>query len=107
MLGRAFSHQVSAYQEYWRDDPIFDASNRIALAQAHDRADLDCPILDEIVLERLCDFAIQSGLDGLNDASNPRPIRSTSGLKSMAWKQGLSTREWFNSRLLGLGADKL
>lgn len=85
MLGRAFSHQVSAYQEYWRDDPVFDATNRIAFAHAHDRADLDCPVLDETVLERLCDFAIQSGFGWPKRRIKPR----TDSLKKWLEEHGL------------------
>jgi hypothetical protein len=61
VLGREFSKQVSTYQAYWRDDPIFDARNRTQFVEVQARADLDCPILDDEVLERLCDFAIQAG----------------------------------------------
>ena len=63
-LGRAFSNQVSAYQEYWRDDPIFDTRNLKDFAQSSNSLppdDLKCPKLDGVVLERLCDFAIRSG----------------------------------------------
>ena len=63
-LGKAFSNQVSAYQEYWRDDPVFDTRNLMDFAQSSNTLtpnDLKCPKLDDVVLERLCDFAIRSG----------------------------------------------
>ncbi len=60
-FGKAFSNQVSVYQEYWRDDPVFDATNRLSFTKQTGRPDLDCPLLDDETLESLCDFAIQSG----------------------------------------------
>ena len=60
-LGNAFAEQVSAYQEYWRDDPVFDASNRNRFAATKPTLDLSCPVLTQDLLEKLCDFALEHG----------------------------------------------
>lgn len=55
-LGNAFASQVSVYKEYWRDDPEYsDATTRAVLP------DLPCPDLNFPVLQKMCDFAIESG----------------------------------------------
>ena len=61
LLGNTFAEQVSSYQEYWRDDPEFDASNRIRFASTKPNLDLSCPILAPDLLEKLCDFALEHG----------------------------------------------
>lgn len=106
MLGRAFSHQVSAYQEYWRDDPVFDASNRIAFAHAHDRADLDCPILDETVLERLCDFAIQSGFGWPKRRIKPHTDSLNRWLEEHGLEAGIVDSRMVQLRAIGPGGGQ-
>lgn len=60
-LGNAFAQQVSAYQEYWRDDPVFDATHRRSFSASLPTLDLECPILDRELLEKFCDFALDHG----------------------------------------------
>jgi len=60
-LGNTFAEQVSSYREYWRDDPEFDASNRIRFASTKPTLDLSCPTLTPNLLEKLCDFALEHG----------------------------------------------
>jgi thioester reductase-like protein len=50
-----FKEQMEVYRSYWRDDPQFDATNRLAALP-----DLRCPMLDERTLSGLCRFAIES-----------------------------------------------
>lgn len=55
-LGEAFASQISVYKEYWRDDPEFSDSNtQTAMPE------LPCPDLTFPVLQKMCDFAIESG----------------------------------------------
>jgi nucleoside-diphosphate-sugar epimerase len=55
-LGEAFASQISVYKEYWRDDPEYSDSNtRTAMPE------LPCPDLTFQVLQKMCDFAIESG----------------------------------------------
>jgi len=60
-LGNAFAEQVSAYQEYWRDDPVFDATHRRNFSTSLPTLDLECPVLDRELLEKFCDFALDHG----------------------------------------------
>lgn len=60
-LGSAFAEQVSAYQEYWRDDPVFDATHRRTFSASLPTLDLECPVLDRELLEKFCDFALDHG----------------------------------------------
>jgi thioester reductase-like protein len=50
-----FKEQMAVYRSYWRDDPQFDAANRLAALPR-----LRCPVLDERTLAGLCRFAIES-----------------------------------------------
>lgn len=52
-LGQMFLDQMDVYRAYWRDDPMFDASNTKAAVP-----DLPAPPLDDEAIERLCRFAI-------------------------------------------------
>ena len=54
---------MTTYKAYWRDDPVFDATN----TQAH-APHLPCPTLDRGVLLMLCRFAIEN-----NFWSSPLP----------------------------------
>jgi thioester reductase-like protein len=53
-LARYFREQMQVYQAYWRDDPVFDASNTASAVP-----DLPCPQLDEEVILRLCRYALE------------------------------------------------
>jgi thioester reductase-like protein len=52
-LGQMFLDQMDVYRAYWRDDPMFNASNTKAAVP-----DLPAPSLDDEAIERLCRFAI-------------------------------------------------
>jgi nucleoside-diphosphate-sugar epimerase len=54
-LGQMFLDQMDVYRAYWRDDPVFDATNTRAAAP-----DLPAPALDDAAIRRLCRFAIES-----------------------------------------------
>jgi hypothetical protein len=64
-LGRLFLDQMDVYRAYWRDDPVFDATNTRRAVP-----DLPAPPLDEPALRRLCRFAIA------NDFRWPPPGRA-------------------------------
>ncbi len=51
----SFHNQMAVYQAYWRDDPQFDATNRLAHAP-----NLLCPTMTQEILLRLCRFAIKA-----------------------------------------------
>jgi thioester reductase-like protein len=71
-----FHSELKAYQTYWRDDPIFDATNRLAVA-----ADLECPVLDEEVLVALANFAIGKGFGKPRTKLQPPTVDLSSHLK--------------------------
>jgi len=54
-VGQMFLDQMDVYRAYWRDDPRFDATNTWAAA-----ADLPAPALDELLIRKLCLFAIEN-----------------------------------------------
>jgi len=51
----SFHNQMSVYQAYWRDDPQFDATNRLAHAP-----NFRCPTMTREILLRLCRYAIKA-----------------------------------------------
>jgi len=61
-----FSEQLELYDEYWRDDPIFDHTNTTRAA-----GHLVCPDMDQQTLMRLAKFAIRSNFG----RPRPKPIR--------------------------------
>lgn len=58
----SFQKQLEVYKSYWRCDPIFDASNTMAVA-----GHLPCPTLDHEMLMMLAGYAIR------NNFGWPRP----------------------------------
>ena len=53
-LEKLFYEQLSTYSSYWDSEPIFDSTNTCQMAPH-----LPCPVLDEPILHRLTDYAIQ------------------------------------------------
>ena len=62
---RLFREQFEMYEEYCRDDPVFDATNTTAAA-----GHLVCPAMDRPMLMRLATFAVKSNFG----RPHPRPI---------------------------------
>lgn len=76
-LGEAFASQISVYKEYWRDDPEYsDLNTRTAMPG------LPCPDLTFHVLQKMCDFAIESGFGW------PKPKWTRQKTTLASWLQG-------------------
>jgi thioester reductase-like protein len=76
-LGEAFASQISVYKEYWRDDPEYsDMNTRTAMPE------LPCPDLTFQVLQKMCDFAIESGFGW------PKPKWTRQKTTLATWLQG-------------------
>ena len=76
-LGEAFASQISVYKEYWRDDPEYSGLNtRTAMPE------LPCPDLTFQVLQKMCDFAIESGFGW------PKPKWNRQKTTLVTWLQG-------------------
>ncbi|MFP6769123.1 MAG: SDR family oxidoreductase [Planctomycetaceae bacterium] len=56
LIERLFYEQMQVYDSYWRDDPVFDASNTTAALP-----ELPCPEIDHELLVRLSRTAIDMG----------------------------------------------
>ena len=56
LIERLFYEQMQVYDSYWRDDPVFDASNTVAALP-----ELPCPEIDHELLVRLSRAAIDMG----------------------------------------------
>ncbi len=70
----SFRDQMKVYRSYWRDDPIFDSSNRDgALPQ------LPCPEMNEDVLLRLSTFALEANFGW----PKPKPIYPNSFVRDL------------------------
>ncbi len=64
-----FRTQMQTYQSYWRDDPLFDASNTIAAAPH-----LPCPEVDAKMMWRLAKYAIENNFGWPVPAPCPAPL---------------------------------
>ena len=54
-LTEMFVDQMTSYRSYWRDDPVFDTTNLVAVAPH-----LPCPRIDKEMLKRTCKYAIEN-----------------------------------------------
>lgn len=64
-LGKTFRDQMSVYQSYWRDDPVFDDTNTRTVAPH-----LPCPTVHYAMLMRMSLFALENGFGW----PKPQPI---------------------------------
>lgn len=109
-LGKAFSNQVSAYQEYWRDDPVFDTRNLMDFAQSTKSLTPDalkCPRLDDVVLERLCDFAIRSGFGWPKPRFDPLSDSIVEWLLERAVESKLVSKAFVQLNAIGSGGGSI
>lgn len=51
-----FRLQMTAYRSYWKDDPEFCNANLRGISEI-----VDCPKMDQVLVKRLCGFAIRNG----------------------------------------------
>lgn len=96
-LGRLFRDQMDVYRAYWRDDPVFDATNT-----RHAMPDLPAPPLDEPALRRLCRFAIR------NDFRWPAADRPPRGVPARALlERHLGAARWTAPPTAGIGLSAI
>lgn len=66
---KSFVEQVDVYRSYWRDDPQFDHTNTSTALP-----DLPCPEVDQKMLERTCQFAIDANFGWPHAPVEPPPL---------------------------------
>jgi hypothetical protein len=55
LFRQTFLNQMQVYESYWRDDPVFDRTNTLAITP-----DLPCPEVDQEMLAVMCRYAVES-----------------------------------------------